>query len=305
MIRVFFTFVIIAQFSFSQEIEVKVKTDSLNYQIGDHINLEYNFKHQSGIELFFPSLKDSLKKLEVIDIKKPEIKKENGNVNSRFQFVVIGFDSGNVTIPSFLIPYKTNDDTTFNFIRTDSLIITIHTIAVDTSKEIRDVKNPITVPYDYLVLLYWILGALVVLAIIYFIYKKFFTKKKIREEKKIFIPNWLRALNLLTELSAQQLWQKGEVKEYHSQITGIIRNYFEEEFQIKALEKTSFEIIEDLRNVSRARTILIVTEEFLSNADMVKFAKFIPMPQVNEEMMKQAINIVELSRSIAKDADNV
>ena len=33
--------------------------------------------------------------------------------------------------------------------------------------------------------------------------------------------------------------------------------------------------------------------QFLSNADLVKFAKYKPMPVVNEEMMKQAVNIVE------------
>ena len=34
------------------------------------------------------------------------------------------------------------------------------------------------------------------------------------------------------------------------------------------------------------------TREFLSNADMVKFAKFQPMPSVNETMLQQAYDIV-------------
>jgi hypothetical protein len=38
------------------------------------------------------------------------------------------------------------------------------------------------------------------------------------------------------------------------------------------------------------------TKEFLNNADLVKFAKFIPIPSVNEEMMKQAYTIVQRTK---------
>ncbi len=38
--------------------------------------------------------------------------------------------------------------------------------------------------------------------------------------------------------------------------------------------------------------VLEITSGFLNNADMVKFAKFIPMNDINEEMMKQAYEIV-------------
>lgn len=305
MNKFFAILLLLASLVSAQEIQVKVKTDSSDYQIGDYINLEYSIKHKKDIEIFFPSVKDSLRNLELVEQKKPVVKDDNENRTTQFQFTIIGFDSGDVTIPSFLISYKKSNDTTFSFVRTDSLVITVHTFTVDTSEAIRDVKKPLTVPFDYLMLLYWILGALALLLLIFFIYKKFFSKKKVKVEKKIILPNWQIALNELNELNGKQLWQKGEVKEYHSQITEIIRNYFEVEFKIKALEKTSFEIIEDLKNVEKAKNVLPVTEEFLSNADMVKFAKFIPLPHVNEAMMKQAIDIVKSSSNNEIEVANV
>ena len=82
------------------------------------------------------------------------------------------------------------------------------------------------------------------------------------------------------------------MKEYHSNITGIIRGYFEERFNLPALELTTSEQMQQLKRVPSAENILSITNEFLNNADLVKFAKFIPLPSVNEAMMKQAKEIV-------------
>jgi hypothetical protein len=102
----------------------------------------------------------------------------------------------------------------------------------------------------------------------------------------------VRALTALDNLEREQLWQKGRVKEYHSNITGIIRGYFEERFNLPALELTTSEQMQQLKRVPSAEYILNTTNEFLNNADLVKFAKFIPLPSVNEAMMKQAKEIV-------------
>ena len=41
----------------------------------------------------------------------------------------------------------------------------------------------------------------------------------------------------------------------------------------------------------------------MTNADLVKFAKFNPLPTVNDEMMKQAKNIV--TKTIPKEPEKV
>jgi hypothetical protein len=47
-----------------------------------------------------------------------------------------------------------------------------------------------------------------------------------------------------------------------------------------------------LRAKNEAHVIFDITNGFLNNADLVKFAKFQPMSSINEEMMKQAFSIV-------------
>ena len=96
----------------------------------------------------------------------------------------------------------------------------------------------------------------------------------------------------MNKLEEKQLWQKGKVKEYHSEITEIIRKYFEDRFNLPALELTTSEAIDALRKRKEAEIILDITNSFLNNADLVKFAKFQPLVEVNEEMMLQAREIV-------------
>jgi hypothetical protein len=55
-------------------------------------------------------------------------------------------------------------------------------------------------------------------------------------------------------------------------------------------------VLKNLSAIGDAEDIVATTESFLSNADLVKFAKFKPMPSVNDAMMKQAREIVEKTK---------
>ncbi len=120
--------------------------------------------------------------------------------------------------------------------------------------------------------------------------------KKIR--KVIEKPPHVIAIYELRALEQEQLWQKGSIKEYHSRITEIIRRYFQDQFYLPALELTTSEVMQYLKQVRKAGVITETTYNFLSNADLVKFAKFKPMASINEEMMKQAIEIVEKTKPV-------
>jgi hypothetical protein len=65
------------------------------------------------------------------------------------------------------------------------------------------------------------------------------------------------------------------------------------------MELPTTESIDRLRNIKEAENINDLTFDFLSNADLVKFAKFQPLQSVNEEMMTQARNIIRETIPIA------
>jgi hypothetical protein len=287
---------LLTSITFSQSIKVSVSTDKPVYKIGDYVNYKIEITHNKDIEIFLPSIKDSVKKLEFISQQPVKNTEDNNNVKSTYEFTFIGFDSGGITIPAISIPYKSQKDNSLLQIQTDSLRIFINLINVNLSSEIKDVKEPEKIPLDWRVILLWVLIVIAIAALTYFIYRQI----QKRKNKEKFIPEVIKlpheiALESLKVLDEKKLWQKGYIKEYHTEITEIIRKYFENRFAFPALELTTSEVLFYLTNNNDANDIVNLTNDFLNNADMVKFAKFVPMNNINEEMMRQAVKIVEIT----------
>jgi len=274
---------------------VAAYTDTTDYLVGDFINYEIEVVTRKNIEVISPSLPDTLTQLELIAREEPVFTEDEKLKTTIYSFILAGYDSVRAVIPAVAVMYRYVNDTSYKKIITDSVVVNIHTVPVSTAEEIKDVKSPIIIPYNWNWLLLWVAVAIFLIAAGYFSYKKYKQKKLEQpvEKKIIIIPPHVKALAALENLESEQLWQKGFIKDYHSRITEIIRNYFEERFDLPAMELTTTETIEHLKNIKENDIILDITYNFLSNADLVKFAKFQPLETVNEEMMKQAKEIIQ------------
>lgn len=285
----------------AQSISVLASVDSSDYLVGDYINYTLEIRAEKNIEVTTPFIKDSLKKVEVIKELPPTSKEENNIKSTTLGYTISYYDSGSVTISPIAVRYKVPGNNEEQIVLSNPVTFTVHTLQVEQQAEIKDVKDPLTIPLDWKFILLITFIVIIILAAAYYFYRRYKKKKAEQPVKKkiIKIPAHTRALSALDNLEREQLWQKGKVKEYHSNITGIIRGYFEERFKLPALELTTSEQMQQLRKVSSAENILETTNEFLNNADLVKFAKFQPLPSVNEEMMKQAKEIV--TKTISKE----
>jgi len=302
-LTVLFYILFIMQNLFAQTISVSASTDTTDYLVGDYIHYTIEVTTKKNIEVFPPSVADSLKNIELISFNKPEVNEKENLKTILFRYVFSGYDSLHATIPGIPVEYRTAGDTAVKKIITAPVSFTIHLVPVNLKQDIKDVKKPLTIPFDWKWLLMWILIGLVVLAAAYYLYRRYKLKKlQVVPEKRIIkIPPHVRAFSALDELEREQLWQKGKIKEYHSRITEIIRTYFEERFNLPAMEMTTTEVLKHLQAVDKAGNIIELTRDFLNNADLVKFAKFIPMDSVNAEMMEQAKEIVK--RTIPKETE--
>jgi hypothetical protein len=288
----------------AQEVKVSATTDSLEYVIGDYIDYSIKLEFPKSYNVVIPMVKDSISNLVFIKNGKIDSREEGNSIFETRHFIFSKYDSSDVTIPSFYIPY-TIDGGEPQFAFVNPVDIVVRTIEVVQEADIQDVKDPKRIPLD------WILISIIVLLIIgllvgaYFGYKYYMEKKsgKVIEKVEIVIPPFEKAITKLKELEEKKLWQEGLVKEYHSEVTGIVRDYFEDRFDFNSLEMTTKETIENLKSKEVNEKVIVTTEEFLVNADMVKFAKFQPMPTVNEAMMEEAYSIVN-ETNIENSADN-
>jgi hypothetical protein len=309
MVKIFKTYFVLSILLtlklFAQSVSVLASVDSSDYLVGDFINYTLEVRADKNIQITIPFIRDSLKKVEIIKELEPLSKEENNIKSTTFGFILSYYDSASITIPPIAIRYKTSGDNQEKIVLSNPVTFNVRKVKVQQQAEIKDVKKPIKIPLDWKLIILIAFIIIIVLGVAVYFYLRYKKKKAEQPVKKkiIRIPAHVRALTALNNLEGEQLWQKGKIKEYHSNITGIIRGYFEERFNLPALELTTGEQMQQLKQVSAAENILETTNQFLSNADLVKFAKFNPLPSVNDEMMKQAKDIV--TKTIPKEPEKV
>lgn len=200
-------------------------------------------------------------------------------------FAITAWDSGSYYIPA--IEFAENS-------KTEGLLFNVSTVILEEGAELKDIKQPIEEPIGWSDIWPWLL-ALLILAIIIYILKKYVFNTKPQIKKiipKVIIPADVTAIEELTKLNKQQLWQSGRIKEYQSELSEIIRRYAENRFNFIALELVTDEILKELK--SRLNTEQLANiRTLLQRADLTKFAKSKPNDSENEESMtlaKQFVN---------------
>jgi len=141
---------------------------------------------------------------------------------------------------------------------------------------------------------------LVIIAIIGVIWylRKRPKKEIIVPEVKVYVAPHTVALEKLQALRAKKLWQQEAVKEYHSELSDIIREYLEKRYAIKTYEKTSDEIFASLKYLDINQDDRNKLRQILLLADLVKFAKEKPLPAENEQSMDNAISFVNSTQQV-------
>lgn len=291
-----------------QNIFVEAAVDTTDYLIGDRIH--YSLKITSDINVFplRPFFRDSLKNIDILQEIDPLISESEKEKTFEYKYILSRFDSADITIPPIKVEYRVTNDTTLQNVLSNPVSFSIHRVSISQEEDIKDIKPPVRIPINWWMIALWVMIALLVIAISIYLYKKYYKKKSVEQvvlPKKIIIPAHVAALSKLDKLNSEQLWQKGFIKDYHSRITEIIREYFEKRFSLPALEMTTSESLSDLAKHPEAVKVLDITAKFLSNADLVKFAKYQPLASVNDEMMIQAKEIVVTTLQNEKIAEEV
>jgi hypothetical protein len=305
----YFCFLILFSVKLFPQVLAVASVDSSDYEIGDFIAYTIQVEYDDSLEIMQPLITDSLKNIDLISVGEPQITSAGGKQKAIYKFILAKYDSADVTIPQIPIYYNyaSAADDSLHSVLTNAVSFTVHSLQV--GEEIKDVKEPITIPLDWREILLYVLIILLAAALLVYLFKKFKKKKRdeLPEKVELKIPPHVQAIAELDQLERKKLWQNGFIKEYHSEITEIIRRYFERRFNFPALELTTTEAITFLAKVRQPQEIIILTEEFLNNADLVKFAKYQPMDSVNIEMMNQAKEIVDKTTLLEKrkEVENV
>lgn len=284
---------------FAQQKQVETSIDTTKNKIGAEFKLTLKTDVDTLSKVVFPDLK-YIGALEVIQSYRIDTVRKGDRYELIKKYGLTQFDSGKYTIPSVKILINNKP------FLSDPVLVEVANVPVDTLKQkMYDIKDVISVEesmgdwWKYLLVLIVILG---IGALVYWFIKKR-QKKEIEEE--VYKTPIEKATSLLNTLEKKELWQKGEVKAYYSELTDIARNYIEEAIEIPAMESTTSELIVGLRaaSVKKKMTVSQETienlERVLKQADLVKFAKSKPLDyEITEDRNKIQKAILTLDSSI-------
>jgi low affinity Fe/Cu permease len=199
-------------------------------------------------------------------------------------FIITAWDSGSYYIPA--ISFSDNS-------KTEGLLLNVQSIILEEGAELADIKQPMQAPIGWSDIWPWLFGILILALIISLLIKYVFNKKeKVKIKKpKMIIPADITALKQLTTLEDAKVWQAGNIKEYHTKISEIIRRYTENRFDFIALELATDEIISELKDKVDNEQLANITI-LLQRADLAKFAKIKPGENENKESMQLAKHFV-------------
>ncbi len=280
----------------AQNIQVKAYLDTTTILIGDQIHINLFVDQPQGAKIIFPVLNDSIAgKIEVLTKAKIDTMfVGNGRLRLLQRNTITCFDSGVYQVPPLKFAFNLGaiNDT----ITTVPLVLRVNTIPIKDAKKIFDIKGIINIPFTFAEILPYILvslGALLIIALAVYIYIRLKQNKPIFLFQKPAEPAYVIAFRELKKLKSEKLWQKGQIKQYYTGLTDIIRTYIEGRFKILAMESTSDEIIAEIKNIEAIdKKSIVELMQLLETADLVKFAKAEPLPDENDNLWQVAYNFV-------------
>lgn len=240
---------------------------------------------------------DSLTSFEVLN--KGEWK--NGRVNYYRDIAFTVWDTGLYKIPqlTFTIQFPNGEVQTF---QSNPVLLTVKNPKDwDKALELEPIKDIVKEEWtfvDDVLPILMIIGAVILLAVVgWFLYKKLKKQPEKQATQRIIIqPPHIVAVEKLAVLKNKDLWQKGEIKEYYSELSYILREYLEKQMNIPALESTTDELMSILSKRSLSDNLLENIQDLLQTADLVKFAKVTPPDSVHDKFWYYASEVVEVTK---------
>ena len=234
----------------AQSVTVDATIDSLQILIGEQAKIKLQVSLDTDKRAVFPVYTDTLVRgVEIIDVAKPDTQLLNDGRRSLItqEYTITSFDSALYYLPPMEV---TVDNKPY---RSKALALKVYSMPVDTlhPDQFFGPKTVMQAPFAWED---WYVTIACVLLFVPFLLLLIYLVKRIRDNKPIIrkvkvepkLPPHQLAMQEIERIKNEKVWQKGEPKEYYTELTDTLRVYIKERFGFNALEMTSSEIIDKL-----------------------------------------------------------
>ena len=282
----------------AQQTLIDVKVDTADILVGEQTTLHVTVTTDPNRRIIIPLPSDTLMTgVEVISVSDADSTVADGRLVIRRDILVTSFDSSLYLLPPFIAIEGTDT------IASNQVALKVSTVPVDVDNpekfyDIKDVWKPPFVLADYYPWIFGVLTALFLICVIGYLVQRY---RRHRSEVPVKpaepeLPPYETAIRELDSIKDQKLWQQGLNKEYYTQVTDTLRRYISRRYGVNAMEKTSEEILAIIERETDERSVYDTLRQVLRLSDYVKFAKLHPLPEENDESMRNAYLFVNQTK---------
>lgn len=294
----------IAVKGWGQEVKVDAKIDSLQILVGQQTKIRLQVAMDAAQKAVLPTFNDTIVKgVEVVHQAVPDTQMLNNGKRMVLtkMYTVTSFDSALYYIPPIEVLVNNK------VYKSKSMALKVYSIPVDTLHPDqyypqKNVQNPPFVWADWYASMACALMVIPLIVLIVMLIIRIRDNKPIiriiKMEKKL--PAHEQAMREMEKIKQDKIWKQGLTKDYYTQLTDVIRNYINQRFGFNAMEMTSSEIIEKLKELHKTEDLSGLNELF-ATADLVKFAKYSPMLNENDSNLITAIGYINDTKLVEEE----
>ena len=278
-------------------LSVTLTPDSIT--IGDQATLTLTVNNVGNHTVVFPPLQQmNYGSLEPLSLTMDTILSADGKKQIVQKVIMTSFNVGRNPVAGFSVIVADAGNGSVLFCPDTLLLDVAYMSDADTvSCEVKADSGIVSEPYTFWEIFRWILWGLLAVAAIFAVV--WIIKRRKENKPIVVLPHAKpvspdrRALSELEALRRKELWQKGRVKKYYTDMTDIVRRFLHNMYGISASEMTTrqtlraFHAIDDWSEESD--TLL---KQLLQKADMVKFAKSQPATYEHDLAMQNAVDFI-------------
>jgi hypothetical protein len=283
---------------------VQLRLSSENIKLSDLLQMELVATFDPDYTIEFPAMSETLKQFSVHNWKElPETVTEGGKTVKTHFYQLEPLEMGMCEIPALTFAFERKEPSdaksAHGILETEAVWVDVSTSLSDdpNAMVIADIEDVVEIKADHTwvwiglgVICLLAAGGAVGLAV---------GPKKTGQARCIYQPAHEIAFAVLQAIAGEKLVEQGRIKEFYEKLSGCLRQYIENRFQLRAPEQTTEEFLEQLKTSDALKLEhKQELERFLGHCDLVKFARYQPSNEQINESLTMAESFIERTKSV-------
>ncbi len=273
---------------------IKPRRGAKPLTVGDQFELELTVKYHRDVKVS-PPASPEFEPFLALD-RKTVTRYAGDTVVDVHTIRLAAFNTGELRIPPFFVTYPKEGEVVAA--ASDSIPLTVVSVLPKEMVDVNDIKPQVQFPN---LLPLWILLGIIGTAVLVIaglrLYRRY---RRVRLCGAPLPDPWDEALAALGAIPASEWLTKGQVKRYYYTVSEVLKRYLTRRFNFPAIDQTTTEIIRSLKlqhgNKAQDRVPKSTVEEFgrfFQQADLVKYAKYVPPPTETAAALSTARGLVQ------------